>query len=307
MTSPADDIRLNMIEEHAPQLPKPPEPKRSCCCWGRVFHHWTQYVLVGTEVAGGAAAFAAFITNSLYVALIAGGIIVVGGVVVFIGIGCLVPQRDLEDQIEFYREKLQDALVQEQKLDVNIAQLNQVKDALQKEVANAKETVEELQTMLKQDTSDFDQMTKNIGEFQSQANGLVDLYKKFREMFVQVKQERDKTLKLNKVFAHQIKELGGTIHTLEGNEVEFSHGLERLDNNIKVIKEDNQALDAHLDDLHEFSTNFQDQVKNLQGQVVDLADKMNSIDAKVWVAASKSVKDLKAVIEQLKNVTDRLE
>lgn len=308
-TGPSSDIPLHTIagDVHVDmgqprELPEPPKSERSC--WGKVFHDWSQYVLVGTGLLGPGAVLVGLLINNLIVSGVGGLVFFAGGVTVFIRIGCLKPQRDLENEVEFFRRKLSESMLLEDKLNVDINRITRIKDNLESDVEKAKASVEDLKNLLTQDTADFDKITAQIGAFQSQANGLVGLYKKFVDMFVEVRKQRDATQRINKVFQEKIKELGGTIQTFEGNEGDFVQGIEKQDSNVQGILKVNEGLKEQIQELQESKKGLEQQVVSLLQRVGELVQLLRSLDPTI---ESKGLKDLAAIVAQLEQVTNSME
>lgn len=297
------DVRVNMGEAK-PMLPTPPAPVRSCCCWGRVFHHWTQYCVAAGDVIAVVGGAYALVKGDYFEAGCFGlGLVVL--TVAFVAIGCLTPLKDLENELEFYKTKLLESKQQEQRLNIDIQQLEEVKNAMAQEVIAAKSTMEELGKLLNQDTMDFQKFANNIGDYQKQANGLLDTYKKFRLTFVEVERQLNESKRLNKIFQRQLNQLKGAVNTIEGNETDLAQEVEKFGTNVRELEKGKQDREAQLQELQEFGVNFRAQVTSMADQVGSLVDKVSKIDTTAWKAVTLSVTDLKAVVKETRRSHQR--
>ncbi len=291
------DVRVN-LEEAKPMLPTPPPPVRSCCCWGRVFHHWTQYCVAGGDVIAGVGGVYALVKGDYFeVGCFGLGLVVL--TVAFVAIGCLTPLKDLEGQLEFYKTKLLESKEQELKLNTDIRELEDVKNAMAQEVAAAQTTMNELGKLLNQDTMDFQKLATNMGDYQKQANGLLDTYKKFRLTLAEVKRQLDESRRLNKIFQTQINQLKGAANTIEGNETDLAQEVGKLETNVRDLEKGKQEREAQLQELQEFEANFRAQVTTMADKVGFLVSNLSKIDTS---SVSLSISDLQAVVLKLEKV-----
>jgi archaellum component FlaC len=301
---PSADVRLNMVERHLPALPAP----QTTSCWGRVFQHWTQYVVIVADITAAIPAcygwYSVSINGGLLWTAIPCSAAVVGLTVAFVAIGCLTPRRELESQVDYFRQQVLHEQEINQALEKDIGELQTIREQMQKQVIEAATTVSDLNKLFEADRVNFEKFAGDMGIYFKQANGLLELYQKFREMFALAKKTNEDYHRLNNQFRTQISQLGGTVRALDHQDVELSDRMNRLDTNVADIQGVAQTVHSKLDDLQKFNDGFRGDVNRMTEQVGSLVQKVEAIDMNAYREASKSIRDLKEVLSKFEKDTE---
>lgn len=297
---PMEDVRIDVNPAGEPPLPELPPPEKKSC-WGRVFHHWTQYIVAVADVAvAGPAAYGWYSVSAggsfLWVTIPCTAA-VVGLSVAFVAIGCLTPRKELERQVDYFRNQVAEEKKANQDLTKNLSLLKEIQNAMQKQVVDAGATVADLGKLFQADMTTFEKFAEQMNGDLRQANGLVELYQKFKVLFGEAKKANDESRRINGVFKSQVNQLGVTINAMNRHEAEFTREVDKLGENVHEI---GGVIHTGLEQLEQFSSDFPRQMKDVQDEVETLSDQVNSLDPRETSREVKqSLTELRSVVAKL--------